>query len=89
MQEGGGSPETLTMLGEVQVVALNSDAGCAQPAHAPWVSLSGPPPMQLADASWIKYIMPKGFVSVDGCSLTVGEVTSTSFSVYLIPETQR
>lgn len=44
---------------------------------------------ELADASWIKYIMPKGFVSVDGCSLTVGEVTSTSFSVYLIPETQR
>jgi riboflavin synthase len=29
---------------------------------------------QLADASWRKYILPKGFVAVDGCSLTVGEV---------------
>ncbi len=37
----------------------------------------------------MKYILPKGFVSVDGCSLTVGEVTDTTFSVYLIPETLR
>lgn len=33
--------------------------------------------------------MPKGFVSIDGCSLTVGEVGASSFSVYLIPETLR
>ncbi|KAL4448893.1 hypothetical protein ABPG77_007610 [Micractinium sp. CCAP 211/92] len=44
---------------------------------------------ELADPSWMKYILPKGFVSVDGCSLTVGEVTDTTFSVYLIPETLR
>lgn len=44
---------------------------------------------ELGDAAWAKYILPKGFVSVDGCSLTVGEVTPTSFSVYLIPETLR
>ena len=37
----------------------------------------------------MKYILPKGFISVDGCSLTVGEVTDTTFSVYLIPETMR
>ena len=37
----------------------------------------------------MKYILPKGFVSVDGCSLTVGEVTPDGFSVYLIPETLR
>ena len=44
---------------------------------------------ELQDPSWIKYILPKGFVAVDGCSLTVGEVTDKSFSVYLIPETLR
>mmetsp|Transcript_5904 Transcript_5904/g.36600 ORF Transcript_5904/g.36600 Transcript_5904/m.36600 type:complete len:240 (-) Transcript_5904:2692-3411(-) len=37
----------------------------------------------------MKYILPKGFVAVDGCSLTVGEVDGNSFSVYLIPETLR
>ena len=40
-------------------------------------------------SEWVKYILPKGFVAVDGCSLTVGEVTEDSFSVYLIPETLR
>ena len=39
--------------------------------------------------TWMRYVLPKGFVSVDGCSLTVGEVTPSSFSVYLIPETLR
>ena len=44
---------------------------------------------RLADASYIKYVLPKGFVAVDGCSLTVGEVSPDGFSVYLIPETLR
>lgn len=30
--------------------------------------------MTLAEPKFIKYILPKGFVAVDGCSLTVGEV---------------
>jgi riboflavin synthase len=46
---------------------------------------------------WGKYILPKGFVSLDGCSLTVGpEVVvagkqgdETLFSVFFIPETLR
>ena len=37
----------------------------------------------------MKYILPKGFIAVDGISLTVGEVGEDSFSVYLIPETLR
>lgn len=38
----------------------------------------------------IKYVFPKGYVAVDGCSLTVGPVVGSSeFSVYLIPETLR
>ncbi|CAG9464133.1 unnamed protein product [Pedinophyceae sp. YPF-701] len=40
-------------------------------------------------ARWMKYIFSKGFISVNGCSLTVGEVTESTFSVYLIPETLR
>lgn len=33
------------------------------------------------------YILTKGFVGLDGCSLTVGEVEKTRFCVHLIPET--
>lgn len=39
------------------------------------------------DASQMKYILHKGFVGIDGISLTVGEVTRTKFCVHLIPET--
>jgi riboflavin synthase len=34
------------------------------------------------------YVLSKGFISIDGISLTVGEVTATSFSLHLIPETR-
>lgn len=40
--------------------------------------------------AWMKYILPKGFIAVDGSSLTVGAVDPAgSFSVHLIPETLR
>lgn len=42
---------------------------------------------KLQDASQIKYILHKGFVGIDGISLTVGDVTKTKFCVHLIPET--
>lgn len=35
------------------------------------------------------YILPKGFVGLDGCSLTVGSVEADRFTVHLIPETLR
>ena len=39
---------------------------------------------------WMKYILPKGFIAVDGSSLTVGEVDSSGFfNLHLIPETLR
>ena len=39
----------------------------------------------------IKYIFSKGYVSLNGISLTIGEVNNAknTFSVYLIPETLR
>ena len=33
------------------------------------------------------YLFPKGFVGLNGCSLTIGEVRDDRFNVYLIPET--
>eukprot|EP01134_Creolimax_fragrantissima_P001693 CFRG1693T1 len=36
---------------------------------------------------WTKYIVPKGYITVDGTSLTVVDVRKTEFSVCLIPET--
>ena len=35
------------------------------------------------------YILPKGFIGLDGCSLTIGGVGEDSFCVHLIPETLR
>ncbi|USD31242.1 MULTISPECIES: riboflavin synthase subunit alpha [Vibrio] len=35
----------------------------------------------------MRYILPKGFIGLDGCSLTIGEVEGNRFSVHLIPET--
>jgi riboflavin synthase len=41
-------------------------------------------------ASWMKFILHKGFIALDGSSLTVGEVRPEgSFDVHLIPETLR
>ncbi len=41
--------------------------------------------------SWMKYILPKGFIAVDGSSLTVGETDLKQglFVLHLIPETLR
>lgn len=33
------------------------------------------------------YILSKGFIGLDGCSLTIGNVTDHEFNVHLIPET--
>ena len=36
---------------------------------------------------WIHYVFHKGYVAINGASLTVANKTENSFSVYLIPET--
>ncbi|MDC0662114.1 riboflavin synthase subunit alpha [Marinobacter sp. SS21] len=41
------------------------------------------------DDEWLRYVFPKGFIAINGASLTVGEVTSNRFNVHLIPETLR
>jgi len=41
----------------------------------------------ILDNQWMKYVLFKGFITVDGISLTVGEVFDNGFSIHLIPET--
>ena len=42
---------------------------------------------ELPQAEIMKYILTKGFIAVDGISLTIGEVKENHFCVNLIPET--
>lgn len=42
---------------------------------------------ELPNREVMKYILTKGFVAVDGISLTIGEVKDNQFCVNLIPET--
>jgi len=46
------------------------------------LSIIAPPTLQ-------KYIIEKGFVAIDGISLTVGVVESNIFALHIIPETLR
>ncbi len=40
-------------------------------------------------SDWTKYILTKGYIAVDGASLTVVNVSNNGFTVHLIPETLR
>ncbi|KFD18614.1 MULTISPECIES: riboflavin synthase [Tatumella] len=42
---------------------------------------------KLQDPSLSKYVLHKGFIGIDGCSLTIGDVRANKFCVHLIPET--
>ncbi|OZI14886.1 riboflavin synthase [Sodalis-like symbiont of Philaenus spumarius] len=41
----------------------------------------------VAERALMKYILHKGYIGVDGISLTVGEISGNHFCVHLIPET--
>ncbi|MCM0611580.1 riboflavin synthase subunit alpha [Marinobacter sediminum] len=38
---------------------------------------------------WTRYVFPKGYIAINGASLTIGEVKGNRFNVHLIPETLR
>ncbi|MEI4522071.1 riboflavin synthase subunit alpha [Pseudomonas sp. CCNWLW23] len=40
-------------------------------------------------ANWSKYVFPRGFIGVNGCSLTVADMEGDMVTIYLIPETLR
>ncbi|MGY4677062.1 riboflavin synthase subunit alpha [Pasteurella sp. P03HT] len=42
---------------------------------------------ELPNIEVMKYILTKGFIAIDGISLTIGEVNAQQFCVNLIPET--
>lgn len=39
--------------------------------------------------AWSRYLFPKGYIAINGASLTIGEVNGRRFNVHLIPETLR
>ena len=39
--------------------------------------------------NYLKYIIPKGCVTIDGISLTIYEVSENGFSIWLVPHTLR
>jgi riboflavin synthase len=41
----------------------------------------------LLPSAWRKYLFIKGYIGIDGISLTIGEVVGNEFEVNLIPET--
>ena len=43
----------------------------------------------LAPPSIHKYLTEKGYIAIDGISLTVGKVVNGSFDLHIIPETMR
>ena len=40
-------------------------------------------------ADIMRFIQPKGYIAIDGISLTVGRVEENTFSLHIIPETLR
>ena len=42
-----------------------------------------------AGANWSKFLFEKGYIGINGCSITLGEITEGRFIVHLIPETLR
>lgn len=43
----------------------------------------------IAPPSIEKYLIEKGYVAIDGISLTLGEVSNSRFNLHIIPETMR
>ena len=41
------------------------------------------------DNKWSKYLNEKGYIGINGCSITIGQVNETRFKIHLIPETLR
>jgi len=37
--------------------------------------------------NYSEYVMEKGYIGINGCSLTVGKVNKSNFKIHLIPET--
>jgi riboflavin synthase len=76
--EIGGHP----LSGHVDVMARIAEIRRPENNHV--LRLALPP-------AWMRYVFPKGYIAVNGCSLTVAEADRRAgwFEVWLIPETLR
>ncbi|MCD9551325.1 riboflavin synthase subunit alpha [Photobacterium carnosum] len=66
------------MSGHIMATAIVSAVNISENNHQVWFSV----PTHL-----MKYIFTKGYIGIDGISLTIGEVKDCCFNVNLIPET--
>ena len=66
------------MSGHISLVATIADVISTENNRTIWFELP---------ESAMKYVLAKGYIGIDGCSLTIGEVIDNKFSVHLIPET--
>lgn len=67
-----------SMSGHIAVVAEVTEVVDSPNNRTVWFEL--PPEV-------MKYVLAKGYIGLDGCSLTIGEVRDNQFCVHLIPET--
>lgn len=74
--ELGGHDVAGHVIGTAEVADVRRDG------HDVALTLRVPP-------DWMRYIQTKGFIAVDGSSLTVGATTADTFDLHLIPETLR
>ena len=72
--EIGGHAMSGHILGTTQVL----DVFATENNHQLWFAI---------DPGWRKYVFTKGYIGIDGISLTIGEVREDCFCVNLIPET--
>lgn len=66
------------MSGHILCTAAVSQVLTSPNNHQLWLRLP---------AQWMKYVFTKGYIGIDGISLTIGEVRGDEFNVNLIPET--
>lgn len=75
--EIGGHMVTGHISGTAEIVGFEKDA-----EEHMWLKLRVPAP-------WNRYVFDRGFLAVNGCSLTVAAVNGDVFTINLIPETLR
>src|SRR5690606_4348895 len=67
-----------SMSGHIMTTAVVDEVIETENNHQIWFSLP---------AGLMKYVFTKGYIGIDGASLTIGDVAGQRFNVNLIPET--
>ncbi|PKF77976.1 riboflavin synthase [Vibrio sp. vnigr-6D03] len=67
-----------SMSGHISTVAKISDIESSENNRTIWFEL---------EPDQMRYVLEKGYIGIDGCSLTIGSVRGNTFCVHLIPET--